>query len=111
LFGVNGPEYSGEAQIKPWNAKENMGLRLEGLQDRIVACFYGWSPCQYDDFEGSQSRLKHATNAENLVKLALLEFRIAYWDIDRFFQLKDCVTEKHKKYLMSELRDFFNGSK
>lgn len=111
MFGVNGPGYSGESQLKPWNAKENMGLILEGLQDRIVACFYGWNPCEYDDFEGSQSRLQHANNAENLVKLALLEFRIAYWDIDKFFQLKDCVTEKHKKYLMSELRAFFNGSK
>ena len=111
LFGVNGTGYSGEAQLKPWSAKENIGLRLEGLQDRVVACFYGWSPCEYDDFDGNESCSQHANNAENLVKLALLEFRLAYWDVDRFFQLKDCVTEKHRPYLMSQLSHLFVHSK
>ena len=111
LFGVNGDSYSGEAQLKPWCAKENVGLCLEGLQDRMVACLYGWDPCAYDDFHEDEVRQKHAFNAENLVKLAFLEFRLAYHKIDYFFELRDCVTEKHREYLMSALSDIFVHSK
>jgi hypothetical protein len=97
--------------MKPWSAKENLGFILEGLQDRVVACFYGWCPCDYDDFDSSESLLQHAINAENLVKLALLEFRLAYPNIDRFFDLKDCVTSKHRKYLISKLRAVLHDPK
>lgn len=82
-------------------------MYLEGLLDRIVACILGWDPQAYDN----QHEETHAQNAQNLVKLAFLEFRKAYVRFNNHFSRADvdCLEEQDRGHLEQSLLGFFDS--